>query len=77
MWDRAGQGGTRPEGRGFEGKSRLKADCDVVVSEALVAATIPNWADEVNAHRNAVIRSDLAKREGPAKAALAAPLGLE
>jgi hypothetical protein len=64
--------------RGPEGKrGRLDADFDVVVSESLVAATIPNRSDEVNAHRDAVIRTDLAKRQGPAKTALAAPLGLE
>jgi hypothetical protein len=64
--------------RGPEGKrGRLDADFDVVVSESLVAATIPNWADEVNAHRDAVIRSDLAKRQGPAKTVLTVALGLE
>jgi hypothetical protein len=71
--------GTRRDmSRGTEGKrGRLDADFDVVVSEALVAATIPSRADEVNSHRDAVVRSDLAERQGPAKTALAAPLGLE
>jgi hypothetical protein len=54
---------------------RLKADLDVAVGEALVAAALADRADEVDADCDAVIGTDLAKRQGLTESLLAALLG--
>jgi hypothetical protein len=58
-------------------RSEAEADPDVVVGEAVVADTLAHRADEVDADREAVVRTDLAQRQALTEPLLATPLGLE
>jgi hypothetical protein len=73
----AWHGGTRAVARMEIRPSEAEADLDVVVGEALVAATLAHRADEVDTDRDGVVRTDLAQRQALTEPLLATPLGLE